>query len=63
MSTEDKGIDEHLAKFPPLKGPRIGGNFEVDENVLLGEQRIRKIPMLRELMLAVISAADPRHSG
>jgi hypothetical protein len=63
MSTEDKGIDEHLAKFPPFKGPRIGGNFEVDENVLLGKQLIRKFSTLRELMLAVISAADPLHSG
>ncbi|OIW35513.1 putative Ketosamine-3-kinase [Coniochaeta ligniaria NRRL 30616] len=26
--------DEHIAKFPPFKGPRIGGNFEVDDNVL-----------------------------
>lgn len=29
--------DAHLAKFPPFKGPRIGGNFDVDENVLAGE--------------------------
>ena len=29
--------DEHLAKFPPFKGPRTGGNFEVDENVVAGE--------------------------
>jgi|SRR5579862_2029599 len=43
MSREDKSIDEHLAKFPPFKGPRIGGNFQVDENVLLGEKLIREI--------------------
>jgi hypothetical protein len=28
--------DEHLKKFPPFKRPKVGGNFEVDENVLLG---------------------------
>jgi len=28
--------DEHLAKFPPFKGPRIGGNFHVDENIVAG---------------------------
>ena len=29
-------VDEHLAKFPPFKGPRIGGNFQVDENIVAG---------------------------
>jgi hypothetical protein len=33
-------VVEHLAKFPPFKGPRIGGNFDVDENVLSGRKPI-----------------------
>jgi hypothetical protein len=33
-------VDEHLAKFPPFKGPKIGGNFEVDENVLSGKKSL-----------------------
>ncbi len=41
MDTEERVEDKHLAKFPPFKGPRIGGNFEVDENVLLGEPVVR----------------------
>jgi hypothetical protein len=37
MDDADTVIDEHLAKFPPFKGPIIGGNFQVDENVLSGQ--------------------------
>jgi protein-ribulosamine 3-kinase len=43
MSGTEEVIDEHLAKFPPFEGPRIGGNFEVDENVTAG-QRFRVKP-------------------
>jgi hypothetical protein len=35
-------VDEHLTKFPPLKGPRIGGNFHVDENVVAGTAAPRR---------------------
>jgi hypothetical protein len=38
MSDADAILDEHLAKFPPFKGPIIGGNFNVDENVLSGQE-------------------------
>jgi hypothetical protein len=38
MSDADVTLDEHLAKFPPFKGPVIGGNFNVDENVLSGQE-------------------------
>ena len=38
MSDADATLDEHLAKFPPFKGPIIGGNFNVDENVLSGQE-------------------------
>ena len=38
MSDADVILDEHLAKFPPFKGPIIGGNFNVDENVLSGQE-------------------------
>lgn len=36
--------DEHLKIFPPFKGPETGGNFEVDENVLLGMKTPSGIP-------------------
>jgi hypothetical protein len=38
MSDADAILDEHLAKLPPFKGPTIGGNFNVDENVLSGQE-------------------------
>lgn len=38
MSDADANLDEHLAKFPPFRGPIIGGNFNVDENVLSGQE-------------------------
>jgi len=42
MSGTEEVIDEHLAKFPPFVGPRIGGNFEVDENVIAGQRFLVK---------------------
>jgi hypothetical protein len=38
MEPTTEVVDEHLAKFPPFKGPRIGGNFDVDDNVLSGRK-------------------------
>jgi hypothetical protein len=38
MSDADANLDEHLAKFPPFRGPIIGRNFNVDENVLSGQE-------------------------
>jgi hypothetical protein len=38
MADADTIVDEHLAKFPPFKGPIIGGNFHVDEKVLSGQE-------------------------
>jgi hypothetical protein len=32
--------DKHLATFEPIEEPKIGGNFEVDDNVKAGEQGI-----------------------
>jgi hypothetical protein len=38
MNNADAIWDEHLAKFPPFKGPITGGDFNVDENVLSGQE-------------------------
>jgi hypothetical protein len=40
MDTTTEVVDVHLAKFPPFKGPRIGGNFDVDENILSGRKPV-----------------------
>jgi hypothetical protein len=45
MSDADAILDEHLAKFPPFKGPIIGGNFNVDENVLSGQELSFNVPV------------------
>ena len=36
----DLAADEHLAKFPPLEGAKLGGDFKVDENVVKGRDTV-----------------------
>lgn len=57
-------VDEHLAKFPPFKGLRIGGNFEVDDNILAGmRQSIREIPTCVLTRHKITSSSRPRNGG
>ena len=52
--------DEHLAKFPPFKGPKTGGNFEVDENVVAGEHlRIQPATIGRTMLWPVAYFPQP----
>ena len=43
MGIQDAAGDEHLAKFGPIEGPTIGGNFEVDENIIAGNEFARAL--------------------
>ena len=52
-SFREELVDEHLAKFPPFKGPRTGSSFNVDENVISGVHELRPF-----IALKINSSAD-----
>jgi hypothetical protein len=63
MSDADSILDEHLAKFPPFKGPIIGGNFNVDENVFSGQElntALTSLLMANEACIQHCQSLGPR---